>query len=101
MGVDVSPQVLRSAQVVRIDFGKNVLVKIAPCVILQYLNKADISRRLDCTKVSYRNEGHSLHFLARHRMSLSTTNSGIFKKPGIVKVGLSVPKISRRLIWQP
>lgn len=67
MGVEVSPQVLRSAQVVRIDFGKNVLVKVAPCVILQYLNKADISRRLDCTKVSYRNEGHSLHFLARHR----------------------------------
>lgn len=67
MGVDVSPQVLRSAQVVRIDYGKNVLVKVAPCVILQYLNKADISRRLDCTKVSYRNEGHSLHFLARHR----------------------------------
>ena len=67
MGVEVSPQVLRSAQVVRIDFGKNVLVKVAPCVILQYLNKADISRRLDCTKVSYRNEGHSLHFLSRHR----------------------------------
>lgn len=67
MGVDVSPQVLRSSQVVRIDFGKNVLVKVAPCVILQYLNKADISRRLDCTKALYRNEGHSLHFLARHR----------------------------------
>lgn len=67
MGVDVSPQVLQSSQVVRIDFGKNVLVKVAPCVILQYLNKADISRRLDCTKALYRNEGHSLHFLARHR----------------------------------
>ena len=67
MGIDVLPQALRSAQVVRIDYGKNVPVNIAPYVILQYLNKADISRRLDCTKVSYRNEGHSLHFLARHR----------------------------------
>lgn len=63
MGVEVSPQVLRSAQVVRIDFGKNVLVKVAPCVILQYLNKADISRRLDCTKVSYRKRCREIGFL--------------------------------------
>ena len=67
MGIDVLPQALRSAQVVRIDYGKNVPVNIAPYVILQYLNKADITRRLDCTKVSYRNEGHSLHFLSQHR----------------------------------
>ena len=67
MGVEVAPQALRTAQVVRIDYGKNILVKIAPCVILQYLNKADISRRLDCAKAVYRNEGHSLHFLSRHR----------------------------------
>ncbi len=67
MGVEVSPQVLRTAQVVRIDYGKNILVKIAPCVILQHLNKADVSRRLDCAKAVYRNEGHSLHFLSRHR----------------------------------
>lgn len=36
-------------------------------MLLQELAKADVSKRLDYANKTYRNDGHSLHFLTTHK----------------------------------
>ena len=67
LGARVSPESIRKAKVPRIDYGKNCKVQIKPALLLQELAKADISKRLDSANKTYRNDGHSLHFLTTHK----------------------------------
>ena len=67
LGASVSPENIRKAKVTRVDYGKNCKVQVKPALLLQELAKADVSRRLDCANKTYRNEGHSLHFLTTHK----------------------------------
>lgn len=67
LGVSVPPEKIKKAQVVRVDYGKNCKVQINPALLLQEISKADISKRLDCSKAVYQNDGHALHFLSTHR----------------------------------
>jgi len=65
MGVQVYPFILRQAKIVKIDYAKNVIftdgTKIS--AIIHEISKADISKRLDINKTTYRN-GCNLQFHA-------------------------------------
>ena len=67
LGASVSPESIRKAKVTRVDYGKNCKVQIKPALLLQELAKADVSKRLDYANKTYRNDGHSLHFLTTHK----------------------------------
>lgn len=67
LGVSVPPEKIKKAQVVRVDYGKNCKVQINPALLLQEISKADISKRLDCSKAVYQNDGHALFFRCTNR----------------------------------
>lgn len=65
MGVQVYPVILRQAQIVKIDYSKNIIFTdgTKSSMIIHELSKADISKRLDINETKYRN-GSNLQFHA-------------------------------------
>lgn len=64
MGVSISKDVLRMAQVSAIHYGKNIaLTDYSTCtMITSELAKINLSKRLDLSKTDYRNEGHIIRY---------------------------------------
>lgn len=62
MGICVKRECLRQARVSAIHFSKNIrLADYTTCsMVLGELGKADLTRRLDCNKTDYRNEGAAI-----------------------------------------
>ncbi len=66
MAVEVSYEDLINAKVVRIHYGKNLIItEHSTCTeIIKVLGKSDISRRLDVSRTSYKNHGEIVRYHA-------------------------------------
>lgn len=64
MGVLVRKDKLLNADVVKIDYGKNILLKdgLNVSYVLRQFAKADITQLIDTAEIKYRNNGHSYKF---------------------------------------
>lgn len=63
MSVLVELETLRSAEVVCVHYGKNILLTAGNVrLITQMISKMDISKKLDSSKTDFRNEGHAIRF---------------------------------------
>ncbi|MFA4995704.1 MAG: hypothetical protein WC536_01020 [Patescibacteria group bacterium] len=64
MGIGVFPSFLRTADVSKIDFSKNIALSNywKSTMILNELKKIDLTKRLDIQQNSFRNFGYILHF---------------------------------------
>lgn len=64
MGVFVGENHLRAARVSAVHFSKNIVLRegYTATFVIKELAKIDLSRRLDLTKIDFRNEGRSLQY---------------------------------------
>lgn len=63
MGVIISQEKLKNAQVTGIHYGKNVLLKNATSsLIIEEIRKLNVTKRLDTGNTSFRNEGQAVRF---------------------------------------
>ena len=68
MGVDVTEDVLKGAEVNRIHYGKNILLKkgIWCDFIMKDIEKAKVSKIYDSGHTDYRNDGHCIRFHTKY-----------------------------------
>lgn len=62
MGIRVTKTALKAAPVASVHYSKNIpLGDLTTCtMVLSELAKLDLTKRLDCNKTDYRNEGHAI-----------------------------------------
>lgn len=67
MGIIVKSDALRNAEISKIDYSKNFIFTdgISSSLIINELNKVDVSAKLDQTYKNFRNDGHLLAYHAK------------------------------------
>lgn len=66
MGIKVEKAYLSNAEVIKIHYGKNILLDIPARFIIEKLAKLDVSKRIRSTKVNYANEGEQVTYQTKN-----------------------------------